>query len=73
LRNITLSGTNIVFNGSNGISGMTFYVVSSTNVALPLSNWTRIWTNQFDASGGFTEVVTVDTNTPATFFSVLVP
>src|SRR6185369_11924950 len=51
---ITLSGTNVIFNGSGGPSNATYWVLASTNVALPLANWTRILTNQFNAGGSFT-------------------
>ena len=39
--------------GSNGAPLGNYYVLSSTNLALPLANWTRVATNQYDASGKF--------------------
>ena len=39
--------------GSNGTPNTSYYVLTSTNVTLPLSNWSRIVTNQFDGSGNF--------------------
>jgi hypothetical protein len=50
---VSVSNTNIAFNGSNGPWNRTFYVLASTNVSLPLSNWSRLATNAFDASGNF--------------------
>jgi autotransporter-associated beta strand protein len=43
--NLVLSGT--------GPTNETYHLLSSTNVALPLSNWTRLATNQFDAGDHF--------------------
>jgi hypothetical protein len=45
-----------------------FYVLTTTNVATPLSNWTRLLTNQFNAVGGFNFTNTVDTNAPQQFY-----
>jgi formylglycine-generating enzyme required for sulfatase activity len=61
----SLSGTNLVFGGSNGQSGGTYYVLTSTNLPLPLSQWTSVATNVLSASGNFTLTVT-NTFTPGT-------
>ena len=50
---ISVSGTNVIFSGSNGIPGANYAVLTATNVATPASNWVSIVTNQFDAAGGF--------------------
>jgi hypothetical protein len=70
LAGISLSGTNLVINGSNGFSGMTCYVLMSTNVALPLNQWTPVATNALNASGNFTIMATnaVNLNVPQCFF-----
>jgi hypothetical protein len=52
------SGANLVLNGSNGVSGETNYVLTSTNLALPLSQWTPVATNLLGATGNFTVTVT---------------
>jgi hypothetical protein len=48
-------GTNIVIHGTNNNGGNTFHyaVLSSTNLTLPLSNWTPLVTNPFNADGTF--------------------
>jgi len=53
ITSIILSGANLVFSGTNGTgsAGGTYYVLSSTNVAAPLSSWTRIFTNTFITGG----------------------
>jgi hypothetical protein len=58
----SLAGTNLVLNGTNGLVG-TYYVLMSTNVALPLNLWTPVATNALSASGNFTITVT-NTVTP---------
>jgi len=53
------SGSNLVLQVVNGAPGVTNYVLSSTNLALPLANWTRLATNVFDVGGnaGFTNAI----------------
>src|SRR5262249_19324182 len=42
---ISLSGgSNLIISGSGGPTNGSYYVLTSTNVALPASNWTRIGT-----------------------------
>jgi autotransporter-associated beta strand protein len=42
-----VSGTNIVSGVSNGSPGSTYYVLATTNVALPPTSWTPIATNTY--------------------------
>jgi hypothetical protein len=55
---ITLSGTNLVLNGANGLSGATYNILTSTNLALPLNQWTPISTNVLNGGGNFTIIAT---------------
>ena len=54
----TLSGTNLVLDVANGASGGTYITVASTNLALPLSQWTPVCTNLLIGSGNFTLTAT---------------
>jgi hypothetical protein len=57
MTSFSLSGTNILIGGTNQGAG-TYYVLASTNVALPKTNWTAIATNTLGASGNFTQTAT---------------
>ena len=46
-------GSNLILGGTNGVPGWPYYVLASTNLALPLSDWTRVQTNRFDSTGSF--------------------
>jgi PKD repeat protein len=72
---ISLSGTNLVINGINGVSGLTYYVLTSTNLALPLSQWTPVATNVWSANGSFNLTVTntVNPGVPQQFYIFEVP
>jgi hypothetical protein len=68
----TLSGNEVILNGTNGMAAGTYFVLSSTNAALPLNQWTRIATNYLTANGNFTMTVTNAINPGATkgFFAL---
>ena len=48
-----ISGNGFVFAGIGGVAGANFYLLATTNITQPVSNWTRLLTNQFDISGNF--------------------
>jgi hypothetical protein len=50
---LQLSGNNLVLSGTNGPANWPYYVLTTTNLALPLSQWTILSTNTFDADGSF--------------------
>ncbi|HWY31235.1 MAG TPA: hypothetical protein VNX46_10790 [Candidatus Acidoferrum sp.] len=70
---ITLSGGNMILSGTNGTFGQTYYVLSSTNVALPLNQWTRVLTNTFGNGGTFTVTNSVTSGSPRQFYLLQVP
>jgi fibronectin-binding autotransporter adhesin len=70
ITNISLNGTQLTINASNGPTSGTFALLESTNVALPLSQWTPVFTNNFDGSGDLVNFQTnvVDPSQPQTFY-----
>jgi hypothetical protein len=57
----------LICSGSGAPTNWTYYVLSSTNLSLPLTNWTRIATNQTDAGGNFSATNSAIANLPQTF------
>ena len=68
-----LSAGNLILSGTNGSPNASFYVLQSTNVALPVGNWTVAATNRFDSSGNFNITNVVDVNKPKLFYLLQVP
>jgi formylglycine-generating enzyme required for sulfatase activity len=70
LSSISLSGANLTINGSNSRSGLTYYVLATTNLLLPISQWMPIATNVWSTSGNFSLTVTnaVNPSIPQRFF-----
>jgi autotransporter-associated beta strand protein len=62
INSFSMNGANLVMSGTNGYANGAFYLLSTTNVALPLSSWSRVLTNTFDASGNFSVTNQQSTN-----------
>jgi hypothetical protein len=62
-----------ILSGAGGASNGTYYVLISTNLLLPPTNWTYIATNQFDSAGGFIFTNTAQTNAPQLFYLLQLP
>jgi hypothetical protein len=57
ITSFNLAGANTVINATNGVNGGTYYLLQSTNMASPLSQWLVVATNVINtngASGAFT-------------------
>jgi hypothetical protein len=72
-QSLTLTGANVIIAGSGGLAGAPCYLLSSTNVALSVSQWTLLGTNQFDAGGGLSYTNPIDPTVPIQFFQLSLP
>jgi hypothetical protein len=51
--NVGIVGGNFTFSGSGGVEGATYYIVTSPEVAAPMSTWVPVATNVFGPGGTF--------------------
>lgn len=61
LTGIQLNGITLTITATNGTAGGRYVLLQSTNLALPLAQWTPVLTNNFDGSGNLnlsTNVIT---------------
>jgi len=70
---IAKSGTNLVLSASGGVAGGTLRVLTSTNIATPLANWTVSATGNFDGSGQFSVTNAIAPGVPERFFILQAP
>ncbi len=74
IQNFMVSGTILEINGSSGLPGKLYSVLSSTNLSLPLAQWTPVLTNLTDAQGNFDAsfgiINTMGSNSPQQYFVV---
>ena len=70
ITHIGLTGTTLRINGTNGVTGDTLYVLTSTNLALPLSQWKTNMTGTFSPGGSFNLTNTVDTSAPQSYYLI---
>jgi autotransporter-associated beta strand protein len=67
-----LSGGNLILSGTNGTPSSGYTVLTTTNLTPPIV-WTTNSTGTLDATGSFTNSISISTNTPARFFEVHTP
>ena len=63
----------LVFNGNSGVGYASYYLLGSTNLATPVSNWMRLLTNQFDATGNFSFTNPINPSWPQTYYRMQIP
>ncbi|HEY1789728.1 MAG TPA: hypothetical protein VGJ73_16390, partial [Verrucomicrobiae bacterium] len=54
ITSVALSGTSLTITATNGTAGGMWTLLQSTNLTLPINQWTPVLTNTFDSSGSFT-------------------
>lgn len=65
---VNFSGGNLVWHGTGGTPNWNYYILSSTNLALPLAQWSVSATNRFDAGGNFNCTNAASPNGPQQFY-----
>jgi autotransporter-associated beta strand protein len=70
---ISVAPGRVVLSGSGGVTNGIFYLLASTNITLPVANWTRAATNEFDANGNFLITNAFDSNRPQYFYRLQLP
>lgn len=65
---VGMNGTNLIFSGTNGVPNWPCGLLASTNLALPLSQWTVIATNMFNGNGSFSFTNSSNPNSLQTFY-----
>jgi hypothetical protein len=68
--NLTQTGQNLDFSGGGGPAGGTNYLVSTTNLALPPSQWSRVTTNKFDLAGNYAITNVMPPTVPQQFYHI---
>jgi autotransporter-associated beta strand protein len=70
--NAVLSGGSFILSGINGPAGQQYRILSSTNIALNVTNWIPVFTNQFASNGSYSYTNNPPTN-KAAFFRLVSP
>jgi hypothetical protein len=70
---VSVSGGNINLSGSGGTPNGTFSVLTSANVAAPVSTWTSAVSGSFDGSGNFSLSIPINPANPHLFYLIRSP
>jgi autotransporter-associated beta strand protein len=68
-----ISGNGFAFTGTGGVANANFYLLGSTNLSTPLTNWLQLLTNQFDNNGNFNFTNPLNPNSPQSFYRLQLP
>ena len=68
---LSVNGSSFILSGSGGVPNSTNYILVSTNLASPLTNWTPLFTNQFDSAGNFNFTNSINPSVPQLFYRLL--
>jgi autotransporter-associated beta strand protein len=72
---VCIPGNGLTFSGTGGVANADYYLIGTTNLTTPLSDWTRLLTNQFDNAGNFNFDFTnlPDAGSAGSFYRLQVP
>lgn len=70
---VTFSGGNVIVQGTNGLAGSGYSVLSTTNLTLPVSSWTVSATGLFDGNGKATNSIAINPAEAARYFRLQQP
>jgi hypothetical protein len=68
-----LQGSNLVLSGSGGRSNTPYYVLTSTNLAPPHTQWMPVGTDSFASNGTFNFTNAPDPNSPQLYYLLQTP
>jgi len=72
IESVRTEGNSLVLSGTGPANG-TYEVLTSTDLALPSTQWTLIATNSIDSSGNFGVTIPVSAGASQTFTRLRVP
>jgi autotransporter-associated beta strand protein len=67
---VHLSGVNLTIAGDGGLHNGPYQVLISTNIAMPLAEWTPISTNNLDRNGQFSNALPLFPDLPSVYFLI---
>jgi autotransporter-associated beta strand protein len=70
--NTVVSSGNIIMSGSSAPTYYSYYVLATTNIALPIASWTRVYTNSFTASD-FSISIPIVSSIPNRYYRLNIP
>jgi fibronectin-binding autotransporter adhesin len=70
INSASVSAGTLVFSGTNGTANGTFYVLTTANLAAPLTNWVTLTTNSFNANGNFSVTNAINPGAPQQFYCI---
>jgi hypothetical protein len=68
-----ISGGNLIFSGTGGTANGSYSVMTTTNIATPLTSWVLLSTGIFDGTGAFSVTNAINPAVPHAFYLLKTP
>jgi len=66
----TVSGGNLILSGTGGTASGPYSVLTTTNLTLPLTEWTQVATGTYSGTGTFTNAIAIVPGVPQSFYII---
>jgi hypothetical protein len=73
ISSLAMTGNGPWVNGTGGVANANYYLLGTTHLTVPLTNWTPLLTNQFDTNGDFNFTNVPTPSAPRYFYRLQVP
>ncbi len=70
---VTRSGTNLIFNITDGVPGGNWDLLTATNVMLPVASWATVQSGVFNGLGQATPTHFINVFEPNRYYRIKVP
>ena len=73
ITSVSLAGGNVLLQGTNGLAGSGYSVLSSTDLTQPAGSWSAVATGAFDANGNSSNSITINPSESARYYLLQQP
>jgi beta-galactosidase len=73
ITSVNFSSGNLILNGTNGLAGQQYRILSTTNLLLPITSWIPVETNSFGMNGSYTNSIPINQFPSTSFFRLVTP
>ncbi|MDE3067527.1 MAG: hypothetical protein KGJ60_08245 [Verrucomicrobiota bacterium] len=73
IRRVSAAGTNLLWSGAGGAAAAVYFILSSTNPAVPMLEWNLVGAGSFDTNGNFAVTNGFEDGAPQRFYAIGIP
>ena len=70
ITSVGLTGSNLIIQGTNGLGGNSYNILTSTNLTLPVASWSVVGSGRVFSGPTFSNSITIDPASPSSFYRI---